>query len=484
MPFLRALFPLAAGVLSYEPAAAPLMVRVLASSLMILLIGPFLPIAARFRIRHLSAIAFLATVLCLGYGIMFVHDVRNHPRWFGHGRPDAICATVITEPKPAPRGSGFSLQLLAARQDHAWSVTRGRLQAFAPTGNYAIGDTLVLPADQRPFRSSNIGYLIYLHRNNIHHAISLSPGMQVVGRAEPGPVTLLRKAVLHTLDSLFHDRNEKAMAKALLLGYRADMEKELLNAYTNTGVVHVIAVSGMHLALIYNLVSFSLKPLRDRRLKQARTILIIALLWLFALVCGGSPSVARSALMFSFILWAEVFRREHQPLNTLAGSAFILICHDPVILYDIGFQLSYAAVAGLMFYSGPLTGIFRPENRILKYGWSAIATTLAAQVLTTPLVLVHFGQFPLLFLPANLFAVPVSGIILILLILSCVLFPMGLAWVPASLAGMLMRSMNQGIADLGNTRLTTLENIHIQWYDAVNIYIVILALTLWLRSKK
>ena len=483
-PLFRALVPLVTGVLAYDHLAAPVMARVLVSALLILVAGPILPIAARFRIRHLSAIAFLASVLCLGYWIMFFHDLRNHPRWIGHGRPDAICATIINEPKTTSRGISFTLRILYAREGHAWSGMRGYLQAFAPGGNYAMGDTMVLPGDIRPLRSSNKGYLRYMQRNNIHHTISPDPGTIVLVKAKPGPVILLRRAVLRTLDSLFTERNENAMAKALLLGYRADMEKELLNAYTNTGVVHVIAVSGMHLALIYSLVSFSLKPLRNRRIKQAGTIMTLTLLWVFALVCGGSPSVARSALMFSFILWADMFRREHRPANTLAGSAFILICLDPVILYDIGFQLSYAAVAGLMLYSGPLTRLLRPGNRILKYGWSAICATLAAQVLTTPLVLLHFGQFPLLFLPANIFAVPVSGIILILLILSCAAHPAGMGLLPAALAGTLMQYMNQAISGLGSTRFTVLENMHINWYDAVNIYIFILALTLWRRSKK
>jgi competence protein ComEC len=484
MPFLRGLIPLAGGVLCYDPLLIQNVAQVLATSVLLLLIIPLLSIAARFRLRHISAIAFLGCIFCLGYGLRFLHDLRNDPRWLGHARPEAICATITSEPSPVRGGIRLNLRVIAARQDGAWSDRRGYLQAFARSGNYATGDTLILPAIHRPLRTSNMGYRLYLERKNIHHSLNLESGQYALGKGKPGPVSLLRKTFLSMLDSLFPDRNEKAMAQALLLGYRADMDKELLKAYTQTGVVHVIAVSGMHLALIYSLISFLLKPLRNRRTKQLRTLLIIALLWLFALVCGGSPSVVRSALMFSFILWADVFRREHRPANTLAGSMFILICVEPVIVYDIGFQLSYAAVAGLMLYSGPLTALFRTDNRILRYGWSAIATTLAAQVLTTPLVLVHFGQFPLLFLPANLFAVPVSGIILVLLIIACALDLVGISWLPASLAGTLMRSMNQTIAGLGSTRFSTLEHVHIRWYDAVNIYIVILALTLWLRSKK
>jgi competence protein ComEC len=188
--------------------------------------------------------------------------------------------------------------------------------------------------------------------------------------------------------------------------------------------------------------------------------------------------------MFSFILWADVVRKEHQPANTLAGSAFILVCMDPWILYDIGFQLSYAAVASLMVYSGPLTRLFQPDNPLLGHAWSTIATTMAAQILTTPLVLLYFGQFPILFLPANIIAIPLSGIILLLVILACMLLPIGLAGMPAALAGTLIGFLNQTIAGLGNTSFATLRNINIMWYDAMNIYIVIGALTLWIRSKK
>lgn len=486
MPFLRALIPLIAGTQCYGSVPPSVAIRIFLTATGILMAFSLVPVVTRFRLRHFRTLAFLVLVSCLGYTMAFMHDARNSPLYIGNGQAGSFMGVISSEPTAKTNGSSFILQVISLRGKGNWSPANGLVQAFARNGRFAQGDTLLVLTAPGPVKTANKGYYQYLVRKNIRYSVSLRPGNHfLMGRQNgQGIVGRIRKNFLATIDTLFPDRNERAMASALLLGYRADMDPELLSAYTNTGVVHVIAVSGMHLALIYGLVSLLLRPMKDRRTKQARTLVIIALLWLFALLCGASPSVTRSALMFSFMLCADVFRNEHQPLNTLAGSAFILVCADPSIVSDIGFQLSYAAVASLMAYSAPITQLLQPENPILRYAWATIATTLSAQILTTPLTLLHFGQFPLLFLPANIIAIPLSGIILILLILACILQPLGAAALPAWVSAHLIRFLNETISGLGNTRFATLQDINIHWYDAVNIYIIIMALTRWIRSKK
>jgi competence protein ComEC len=168
----------------------------------------------------------------------------------------------------------------------------------------------------------------------------------------------------------------------------------------------------------------------------------------------------------------------------VASSAFLLLCFDPLLLWDLGFQLSYAAVASLLIYNRAIVRIFSPENGILLLSWNSIATSLSAQILTTPLVLVHFHQFPLLFILSNFVAVPLSGIILILLILIIALqsFPL-IPSVLATLTSWCIRFMNTQVERIASVRFSVWEEINWNWADLVLAYLAILAFTLFLRMK-
>src|SRR5439155_20596363 len=128
---------------------------------------------------------------------------------------------------------------------------------------------------------------------------------------------------------------ECGLAEALLIGYRQDLDKDLVQSYTNTGVVHIIAISGMHLALIYGMLLFITRPLK--KIKPARVLVIIITLWFFSLMAGAQASVVRSALMFTCIALGDLLSRKPSAFNSLAFSAFILLCYDPFWLWDAGF---------------------------------------------------------------------------------------------------------------------------------------------------
>jgi competence protein ComEC len=161
---------------------------------------------------------------------------------------------------------------------------------------------------------------------------------------------------------------------------------------------------------------------------------IISGLWGYSLLSGASPSVIRSAAMFTLVLYARSIFRETIFINTLAASAFLLLCFEPNWSRDIGFQLSYAAVLSLSLFSKPLNRMISPQNKILASVWNAASVSLSAQVLTTPLSIYYFHQFPSYFLLANLLAVPLSSAILIGGILLCAfsfILPMGqfIGWI-------------------------------------------------------
>ncbi len=266
----------------------------------------------------------------------------------------------------------------------------------------------------------------YQALKGIYHVCKVDPRSMLVLGHNPAfhSVEILarvRKNILEIIRQNIPGEVEKGLAEALLIGYREDLDRGLTQAYSNTGVIHVIAISGLHLGIVYWLLSILFRPLKRKKTGWLSPLLVVAGLWGFSLLCGGSPSVIRSAVMFSFICLGDVSGRKMSIYNSLAASAFLLCCFDPNWLWDTGFQLSYAAVLSMAIFMKPIYQWFEVQNPALDTIWKMLSGTLAAQILTTPVCLYYFHQFPLLFPVSNLLAIPLSSLILLLeiLLLAC-----------------------------------------------------------------
>lgn len=204
---------------------------------------------------------------------------------------------------------------------------------------------------------------------------------------------------------------ERALVKALVLGLRDELDHEQKDAFVKSGTVHVLAVSGTHVGFIYAMLVFLLGWWGGgARARMARGVLVLLALWGYAGLTGACPSVLRATIMFSLFTLAGMAERRHEPLNSLFAAALLLLLVEPHMLIEIGFQLSFLAVLGIILFYSPLQRAWYPPNRIVGYLWSLTAVSLAAQALTTPLSLYLFKAFPVWFLPANLVVVYVAGI--------------------------------------------------------------------------
>ena len=204
--------------------------------------------------------------------------------------------------------------------------------------------------------------------------------------------------------------DDAAMVSALLLGIRKKMDAELKAAYASAGVTHILAVSGMHVALIVGFLSVVLGFVR--RLPFGHylfPVLMLLFLWFYALATGLSPSVLRAVTVFSVMQLNEIFRKPPLALNGLSLGTLILLVADPNLVYDLGYQLSFAAVYGILSFERPFRQWWRPRNKALRWIWENSSVSLAATLTTFPIILYYFHQFPVYFLLANLVAVPVSN---------------------------------------------------------------------------
>jgi competence protein ComEC len=355
------------------------------------------------------------------------------------------------------------------------------------------GSRLVFNKPLQPIRNTgaaeSFDYKRYAAFQGIYHQIYLRRDDLIIlpGKNEnyfKKWILRTRSAITGILQRYIPGRTEAGLAEALLIGYKDDLDKSLLQSYANTGVVHIIAISGLHVGLIYWLLTIIIAPMSLFKLRWMKALVIITGLWLFALLAGGSPSVLRSALMFSCMVMGEQFFSKVSVYNTLAVSAFMLLCIDPFWFWDVGFQLSYIAVLSIVIFMKPVYGWLFFQNKLLDLLWKLNAVTLAAQVLTVPLSIYYFHQFPNYFLITNLVAVPLSTLIVLGEILLCALAIVPAAAAPAGIALQeCIRLMNRFIAHMEGMPLALWKGLQLSTLQLALLYVVVAGMACWLMRK-
>jgi len=207
--------------------------------------------------------------------------------------------------------------------------------------------------------------------------------------------------------------NEFSMVSALTLGSSNLLTQETKQQFSTTGVSHILSVSGLHVAVIYAVLEFLLSFFnRFQKLKVIKQLLILVLLWGYAFMTGLSPSVIRSATMFSLLALGGCLQRKTKTINTVLFSAFLLLIWKPSLLFDLGFELSYGAVISIVVVHKRMTELWNPSSKVVRYFWEMICLSAVAQIGTSPLTIFCFHQFPNYFLLNNLVAVPASALII------------------------------------------------------------------------
>lgn len=220
-----------------------------------------------------------------------------------------------------------------------------------------------------------------------------------------------RKSISEWLNGSDLPYRERALVKALVLGQRDELDSEQRTAFARSGTIHVLAVSGMHVGLIFTILSFMFGWWGSSdRARIIRGVVILLALWGYAGLTGGAPSVLRATIMFSLFTLANMSAQRTDHLNSLFAAALILLVWDPNMIMNIGFQLSFLAVLGIILFYKPLEGLWSPKSKVLRTIWSLAVVSISAQMLTTPISVVLFKAFPVWFLPANIVVVTAVGI--------------------------------------------------------------------------
>lgn len=279
---------------------------------------------------------------------------------------------------------------------------------------------------------------------------------------------------------------EFAVASALILGYKDEIDNQTKHAYSSAGATHVLAVSGLHVGIVYLIINSFLSVLfRYRKLFWFKILLILFILWAYAILTGLSPSVFRATTMFTFIVVGKVLGRRSSIYNTLAASGFFLLFIDPYLIMQVGFQLSYLAVIGIVYFQPRIYNKITFKYCINDKIWAITSVSIAAQITTFPLGLLYFHQFPNYFLISNLLVIPAAYVILIIgfLVLLTSFIP-----IISVLFGWLLKSiiiiLNTGVHVIDQLPYSLIEGISISVFETYLIYLIIILISIGLAYKR
>ena len=303
------------------------------------------------------------------------------------------------------------------------------------------------------------------------------------------PSTILdkiRSYISQTINKNFEYNSTKGIAKALLLGDKSELDPDIKSTFMNAGAMHVLAVSGLHVGLMAILFGLPLIPLarlfpsHKRKLK----LLVLIPVWIFAAICGFSPSVTRAAIMISFYLIADSQARAYLGINILALTALLLLIYNPNYLFDVGFQLSFMAVLGLLLVYRQIRKIYYPKNKAIKYIWELTCVTVAVQLFLIPILFYHFHRFPIYFIPNSIVAVSslsliiYSGLAMVLVSANPTLAHY-FSWVFEHL----ILALNYILSLTNKIPHNNIEDIWISPLDVLLLFIMAIGFSIWLYTQ-
>lgn len=421
--FVRVLTPFLAGIITlYLFADESLIVVLLTTSVLLLTILITINVCyKRIKAYHFKKLTgSLFYVFCFAFGglLTLLHHQTYFGNYFGKSKYEYLKVWINDEPQLKNNILRFEVIVTQGFNANEQKQLSGKLlialkvDSLQPIKlNY--GDELMITSKHSPiepaYNDGEFDFKAWLAVKNIYQQTFINQN-QLVKLNENGGNKIIKFAIkqrqkqVEIYRKLIKNDEAFAVASTLVLGYRADLSKETLSAYSKTGTIHALSVSGAHVGIIFFLLNAMLSFLdRNKLLKLIKLFIICCLIWYYALLTGFSSSVLRSAIMITIFILAKSFNRSNNNYNILAFTAFILLFYNPFYIWDVGFQLSFIAVFGLIYLQPKIYKWLYFKNKWADKLWSAIALSLAAQLATFPLSVFYFHQFPVYFLLGNIF---------------------------------------------------------------------------------
>jgi len=501
--FVRIVFFFIAGILLgiYQPDCLP--EHFVLPAFVVLVVLYFLvnwKITSDFKPFSTGFIGLLAIFLAGYVNTMFNTDFR---------RPDHLSQVAVSIEKYVAVISGYAEEKEKSWKVEAvvhqvydggeWQSCSGKILLYFSRQDFSTpfvyGDQLLIlgaPQElQDPSNPGEFNYKRFLTFRKIYHQHFLrSDRVHYVGNTPKSSVIAyslqVRKWAEDVLARYITGDQERAVAAALILGVKDGLDNDLMRAYASSGAMHVLAVSGLHVGIIYLMLMFVFKPLyKCRHGKWILAVMSIVVLWSYAFVTGLSPSVLRAVTMFSVIALARPLNYRTNIYNTLAVAAFILLLWEPYLIMSVGFQLSFLAVIGIVYIQPKLYWWWEPPTIFFDKVWQITCVSIAAQLATFSLGLLYFHQFPVYFLFSNLFVIPGAFIALVLGILLLAVSPFtAVAYVVGLVLEFFLWLLNYLVFLVEQLPYSLINNIYITTFQSWLLIGILISGLLLLQYRK
>ncbi len=443
----------------------------------------------------------LATIFLAGYVQLLSQTESRQAEHFIHFNKsiEYYKAVVARYAEEKDKSWKLEVNLIELKSDGKWETSEGKIVCYFPKEDFnkpfQYGDVLLVKGNpqivQSPSNPGEFDYKRFLTFRNIYHQHFIKRENVKWLQSDPPNYFLYysikaRAWADSTLYANVNGEREQAIASALVLGVTDGLDNELLSAYSATGAMHVLAVSGLHVGIIYWIILLLFKPLtKSKSGEWTLAVLSFIILWSYAFVTGLSPSVLRAVAMFSVVAIARPANQRTNIYNTLAAAAFLLLIYEPYFIMSVGFQLSFLAVLGIVYLQPSLYAWWEPGSRFWDEVWKITCVSISAQAATFSLGLLYFHQFPNYFLISNLFVIPISfGV----LVDGLVVLAFGFFHPLASFFGLILewfiKAMNFVVFTVEDFPFSLVENIYINTFQCWTIMLFIIAIVWVLEYKK
>ncbi len=489
-PFLRLLMPLMGGVLLGDYLfsreiyiSRSLWVETLCFLFLLFVASYFYK---RFSFRWLFGLLVSGWFLLAGTGIM---NLRLQETLFDFPQSEAVYRVTLTD-KPEVKARSLLCRVRTQEDKHLLLY----LAKDSAGQQLKSGDELLTFARVAPPANNGnpdeFDYARYLLHKGVSGTGFVNKGnWQLIASHSDKSLFRIalsyREKVLAMYRNLGFDGEEFAVLSALTVGYKEELGGDIRETYSVSGASHVLALSGLHIGFLYALLVFGLRilPGRNKGLLFLRTVFIIVALWAFAFFTGLSPSVVRSVIMFSLLALSGLVERKGIPLNTLAVAAVAMLLFNPAWLFDVGFQLSFAAVTAIVLIYPRLYRQIAFSNKALKWGWGLLCISLAAQIGTAPLVMIYFSRFSTYFLLTNFLVIPLVSLIMYVAVFMLLVFPVPVAQgIVASVVKALIETLNSSVRWVEHLPSASIDGIWVDSWEVILFYLSVLLLMFCISS--
>ena len=509
-PFIRLLIPFALGIyiafsfreLILERNSVILLLIILLILLISLVFASIL--IKDYRFRWIFSILLYFYIGLLGFTFVKIDDyelsvndiskIKNVPKYY--------LARLCECPSVKEKSIKVMLDIFAFEDEGDVKNINSKIIAYFEKEEKSLdleyGDCILIFTDpealEKPPNPEQFDYKDYLYKRGVTHQVYLkSDAWSDIGHNESNPIYRysyqIRDFLLETMSNLGVNEDEYAVAAAILLGYDDSLPYDLRQKYVAAGSMHILCVSGLHVGVIFMVFSYMLFFLNERKKWQriAKQLILLFLIWFYALLAGLAPSILRATIMLSFVIIGDAIGKKGVLLNSLAASAFILLCINPANLFDIGFQLSYVAVIGIVVLQSPISKMFYSKYKIVNKIWEITSVTIAAQIATVPFTIYYFHQFPLYFWLSNLFMTPISSVVIIGgMVMLLVFFIPYINNVVAFLVSKMIFLMNCCVSWIESLPYSIVKGLYINEVQFVILLLMLLSILFMvgLKSKK